>query len=411
MSETQSGRNRAVITGLGAVTCVGGGVEGLWEGLLAGRRGLSEFAKFDPTGLRNSLCGQVRDWAFTPAEFGLHEAPDEAAQFLLVAAAEAIADAGLSERLHAGAERRPEVGLCIASNFAGAVSWEQYLPSVLAKEPSLEQFAQFSFGNALSLCRDVFGAAGPASQLSMACASGTACIGLAAELIREGQAEVVIAGGYDSLAASPLSGLSLLRTITDDDLYPFSANRSGTLFGEGAGVLIVESLQHARARGARCYCEVLGSWQNNNAYHLTAPDEGGAGMARVLAGALGKAGVAPERVAHINAHGTGTEYHDVAETQAIKSVLGAAAYEATVVSIKGAISHLMGAAGSVEGIVAALSMFHQVVPPTVNYGEPDPECDLDYVVDGRREQRIDYAASISAGIGGDNACIILGRAD
>lgn len=411
MAQTQACRNRAVITGLGAVTCLGGGVEGLWEGLLAGRRGLSEFAKFDPTGLRNTLCGQVRDWTFTPAEFGLDQTPDEAAQFLLVAAAEAIADAGLSERLYSGTERRPEVGLSLASNFAGAVSWEQYLGSVLAKEPSPEQFAQFSFGNALSLCRDVFGAAGPASQLSMACASGTACIGLAAEMIRDGQAGVVIAGGYDSLAASPLSGLSLLRTITDDDLYPFSANRSGTLFGEGAGVLIVESLEHARARGARCYCELPGSWQNNNAYHLTAPDEGGAGMARVLAGALGKADVAPERVGHINAHGTGTEYHDVAETQAIKSVLGAAAYEATVVSIKGAISHLMGAAGSVEGIVAALSVFHQLVPPTVNYGEPDPECDLDYVVDGCREQSIDYAASISAGIGGDNACIILGRAD
>ena len=411
MPEIQSGRNRAVITGLGAVTCLEGGVEGLWEGLLAGRRGLSEFVKFDPAGLRNSLCGQVRDWGFKPAEFGLEEAPDEAAQFLLVAAAEAIADAGLSDRVHPGCKCVQELGVVLASNFAGAVSWEQYLASVLAKEPSPEQFVQFSFGNALSLCRRAFGAGGPMSQLSMACASGTACIGLAAELIADGRAEVVIAGGYDSLAASPLSGLSLLRTITDDDLYPFSANRSGTLFGEGAGVLIIESLAHAQARGARCYCELLGSWQNNNAYHLTAPDEGGAGMARVLAGATRKAGVAPERVGHINAHGTGTEYHDVAETQAIKSVLGAAAYEATVVSIKGAISHLMGAAGSVEGIVAALSVFHQLVPPTVNYGEPDPECDLDYVVDGRREQRIDYAASISAGIGGDNACIILGRAD
>lgn len=410
MKETQGCRNRAVITGLGAVTCLGSAGD-LWQGLLAGRRGLSEFAKFDPAGLRNSLCGQVRDWTFAPAEFGLDQAPDEAAQFLLTAAGEAIADAGLSELLHAGAGRRPEVGLALASNFAGSVSWEQYLASVLAKRPSPDAFIQFSFGSALSLCREVFGAAGPAGQLSMACASGTACIGMAAELIRDGQADVVIAGGYDSLAVSALSGLSLLRTITDDDLYPFSANRSGTLFGEGAGVLIVESLEHARARDARCYCELLGEWQNNNAYHLTAPDEGGAGMARVLAGALGKAGVAADRIQHINAHGTGTEYHDVAETQAIKSVLGASAHDATVVSIKGAISHLMGAAGAVEGLVTALSVFHQLVPPTVNYGEPDPECDLDYVVDGRREQSIDYAASISAGIGGDNACIILGRAD
>lgn len=230
-------------------------------------------------------------------------------------------------------------------------------------------------------------------------------------MIRQGQAKVMLVGGYDSLAPSHLSGLSLLRTMTDDDIRPFSANRSGTLFGEGAAVLMLESLDHARRRGARCYCEVLGAWQNNNAYHLTAPDAGGAGMARVLAGALHKAGVAPGQVQHVNAHGTGTEYHDVAETEAIKSVLGSAAYEATVVSIKGALSHLMGAAGAVEGLVAALSVHHQKVPPTTNYGEPDPACDLDYVTDGCREQSTQYAASISAGIGGDNACIVLGRLD
>jgi len=158
----------------------------------------------------------------------------------------------------------------------------------------------------------------------------------------------MVVGGFDSLAPSHLSGLSLLRTITDDDLYPFSANRSGTLFGEGSGVLILENLQHAQARGAQVYSEVLGVWQNNNAYHLTAPDTGGIGMAGVLQGALNNARVPVEHIQHINAHGTGTQYHDVAETKAINTVLGDHAYDVTVVSIKGAISHLMGAGGAVE---------------------------------------------------------------
>jgi 3-oxoacyl-[acyl-carrier-protein] synthase II len=403
--------NRIVVTGLGAVTPFGPTCDTLWQGLLSGQRALSELTKFDPTGLRNTKAGQIHDWQFAAADFSLERTPDEAVQFLLVAAAEAISDAGLSEQLQSGAPVHPQAGTVLATNFGGGASWEEYMSGLLDRQPSPDRFADFSFHTAISDLCHAFALGGPCSQLSMACASGTAAIGLAAEMIRDGQVEMMLVGGYDALAPSPLSGLSLLRTITDDDLRPFSANRSGTLFGEGAGVLLLESLEHARKRGARCYCEVLGAWQNNNAYHLTAPDAGGAGMARVLAGALHKASVATEQIQHINAHGTGTEYHDVAETEAIKSVLGAAAYDATVVSIKGALSHLMGAAGAVEGLVAALSIYHQKVPPTTNYSEPDPACDLDYVTEGCRDQNIQYAASISAGIGGDNSCVILGRLD
>ncbi len=397
------------ITGLGVVSPLGSGASTLWEGLLAGCRGLTSLTKFDPTGLRNQKAGQVNDWQFDPAEYGLQQAPDEATQFLLAAAHEAVADAGLDDRLHPGAEPVAQAGAVLGTNFGGAASWESYINGVLVGRPSPTAFEQFSFHEALSLLSSSFALSGPCSQLSMACASGTAAIGYGAELIRTGQAELVLVGGYDALAPSILSGLSLLRTMTDDDLYPFSANRSGTLFGEGAGVLVLENLQRAHQRRVRCYGEVLGAWQNNNAYHLTAPDAGGAGMARALRGALQVAGIAPEDLDHINAHGTGTEYHDVAETEAIKAVLGPAAYDITVVSIKGAISHLMGAAGAVEGVVTALALFHQMVPPTTNYGDPDPACDLDYVTTGARRQPIKHAASLSAGIGGDNACVVLGR--
>jgi len=360
--------------------------------------------------LRNENAGQINDWRFEPSKFGLDKQPDEAAQFLLTAAAEAVADAGMDCRLCPSGEPAARAGVVLATNFGGSLSWESYMASLLAGTPSVAAFGDFSFHSALATVCGAFAIGGPATQLSVACASGTGAIGYGAEFIRTGQADVVLAGGYDSLAPSQLSGLSLLRTMTDDDIRPFSANRSGTLFGEGAGVLVLEDLALARERGARIYCEVLSSWQNNNAYHLTAPDSGGAGMARVLQTALQKAKVAPDELQHINAHGTGTEYHDVAETEAIKAVLGAAAYNVTVVSIKGAISHLMGAAGAVEGVVTALSLCHQTVPPTTNYGELDPACDLDYVTAGAREQYIERAASISAGIGGDNACVIFGRA-
>ena len=407
--QQRSSLNQVVITGVGAVTPLGLDKDALWEGLLAGRRGLTRITKFDPAGLRNECAGQVNDWYFDPSRFGLDHHPDEAAQFLLTALAEAVADAGLTSQLSPSSESQPEVGCVLGTNFGGSMSWETYLASLIAGKPSPAAFADFAFHRPIDTVAASFAVGGPSAQLSMACASGTAAIAHAADLIRIGHAEIVLVAGYDSLAPSHLSGLSLLHTISDDDLYPFSANRSGTVFGEGAGALVLESAAHARRRNARCYSEVLGAAQNNNAYHLTAPDAGGAGMAKVLANAIGDARIRPDQINHINAHGTGTEYHDVAETQAIKQVLGPAAYDTTVVSIKGATLHLMGAAGAVEGLVTALSVFHQTVPPTTNYGEPDAECDLDYVIEGARQQTIQHAASISAGIGGDNACIVLGR--
>ena len=397
---------RVVVTGLGVVTPLGQSVPVFWQRLCAGERGLRRISRFDPTGLRNELGGEVCDWRFDTESFGLAHAPDLATQFLLQAAREAVGDAGLERR---GTSPRPTVGAVLSTNFGGGEAWEEWCRVLRGQPPAgTVPFTEFAFHTALGHLRDVFGLEGPLSLLSIACASGAAAIGYALDLIRAGAAAAMLAGGHDALAPTPLSGLSTLHTITAEDIRPFSADRSGTLFGEGAAVLVLEELEHARARGAHVYAEVLGSWQNNNAYHLTAPDPGGAGMARVLESALADAGLPPEQLEYINAHGTGTRPHDAAETEAIKTVLGPHAYEIPVSSIKGAIAHLMGAAGAIEAIATVQTIATDVVPPTVNYREPDPECDLNIVPNVAQEASVQYAATISAGVGGSNACVVFG---
>ena len=219
----------------------------------------------------------------------------------------------------------------------------------------------------------------------------------------------MLAGGHDTLSYSSLAGLSILRTITADRIRPFDKRRNGTIFGEGAAMLVLEELEHARARGAPILAELLGYGVNNNAYHLTAPDKGGEGLRHVLEAALADARVTADQLDYINAHGTGTSYHDVAETIAIKTALGDHAYRIPVSSIKAATGHIMGGAGALEAIVTILAMRHGVIPPTLNYGEADPDCDLDYVPNEARAHDVNLAASVSSGIGGNNAAVVLGR--
>jgi len=388
---------------------MGTGVAPLWQGLIDNRRAMRRITRFDPTGLRNERGGQVREWSFEPSGFGLAQAPDEATQFLLVASREALNDAGLAGEPESQAHAvRPErFGAVLATNFGGAMSWERFVAGWLGGDTPARGFEEFCFDTALDyLCR-CFGLRGPCSLLSIACASGSASVGAALDMIRYGRADVMLCGGHDTLSPSLLGGLSVLRTMSPDDILPFSANRSGTLFGEGAGVLVLESLKHAQARGARMYCEVMGSWQDNNAYHLTAPDPGGKGMIRVLAEAIRDGGLQPTDIDYINAHGTGTEYHDPEETHAIKHVLGDHAYRVPVSSIKGAIGHLMGAAGAVEAIAAVKAIETDVVPPTMNDAAADPQMDLDFVVNASRPHPVHCAASISAGVGGSNACVVF----
>lgn len=399
---------RVVITGLGLVSPLGCCVDEFWQRLLAGERGLSRIERFDPTGLRNERAGEIKNWSFDAAAFGLSDLPSLASQFALLAAADALRDAGIRWPLS-------DCSLCAAAvtstNFAGADRWEQFVQAFVAGDPRAQLFAGAAFDETPRLMREVFGLSGPAGLISIACSSGAAAVGLAADWVRHGICDMAVAGGHDCLAPSPLAGLSALHTITADDIHPFSADRSGTLFGEGAAYLVLEPLDVALSRGATVYAEVAGWAQNNNGYHLTAPDPGAEGMTQVIGACLADAGLAPEEIDYINAHGTGTQPHDPAETLAIKKVLGRRAYEIPVSSVKGAIGHLMGAAGAVEVLATALAIARGAVPPTAAYTSPDPECDLDYVPKVGRCADVRAALSISAGIGGSNACVALRRVE
>ncbi len=397
---------RVAVTGLGVVCCLGKNVPDFWRALTAGERGIARIQRFDPTGLRNEKAGEVRDWEFDAAAFGLPQAPDLATQFLLVAAREALGDADLSP----GAGDPARFGAVLATNFGGSCSWEEFVAGWTAGAPSRRAFEEFRFEGALRHVRRIFGLRGPGGVLSIACAAGTAALGAGLDLIRYGRADRVLCAGHDAFAPSHLAGLSVLRTMSPHDILPFSANRSGTLFGEGAAALVLERLDLAQARGARVQAELLGSWQNNNAYHLTAPDPGGGGMIAVLAEALRDAGAPPEELDYINAHGTGTEYHDPEETHAIETVLGPHAREIPVSSIKGATGHLMGAAGVLEAVATVKTIETGVVPPTMNDGVADPRMSLNFVVNAAQHKQVRCAASISAGIGGSNACVVLRRA-
>ena len=390
--------SRVVVTGLGCVTCLGQNVGDFWRGLCENRSGLGPISRFDPTGLRSQIAGEVKDLASSAPH-------DRAVQFALAAAQEAWSDGGLDQT----SVDREGMGVVSSTNFGGADSWERYLASLRGCQADLTAWAEFEFDLAATAIAEDLRLQGPRALLSLSCSSGAAAIGLAMDWIRDGRAEAMLAGGHDSLSYSSLAGLSILRTITAEQIRPFDKRRSGTVFGEGAAMVVLEELQHAQARGARIYAEVLGYAVNNNAYHLTAPDKGGEGLRWALQLALDDAGCQPEELDYINAHGTGTPYHDVAETIAIKSILGDHAYRIPISSIKPAIGHIMGGAGTVEVIATILAMRDNIVPPTLNYGEPDPECDLDYVPNEARPHQTRTAASISSGIGGNNAAVVLRR--
>jgi 3-oxoacyl-(acyl-carrier-protein) synthase len=390
---------RVVVTGLGCVTSLGNDVPTFWNNLIAGKTGIAKIEKLDTTGLRNATGGEVKifDWSV----YGDEGDCDEASQFAFAATHEAIADAHLFD-----ADLR-DTGIVFSTNFGGAASWEAVCELAAAGEADAELFQHFTLEDAADFTAKNLHINGPRVTLTNACSSGAHAIGLGCDWLRTGRVSRVICGGHDGLGLSSLAGLSILRTISPDLCRPFDKNRNGTIFGEGAAVLILETWEEAERRNAKVYAEVLGWAVNNNAHHLTAPDKEGAGLEAVMRAALRDANVSPEEIDHINAHGTGTQYNDLAETQAIKKVFGAHAGSTPVVSIKAATSHIMGGAGALEAIATILSLQNQTLPPTLNYETPDPQCDLDYVPNVAREAKIVTAISNSSGIGGNNACLVL----
>ena len=394
---------QVVVTGLGAVSPVGIGVDAFWQSLCAGRSGIAPVTRFDASSFRNNLVGEVKD--FDPAALGDGAGRlSRCHQYALAAVLEAARAADLPP------EQLARTGLCGGTNF-GSLEWGQrHLAAPFtgeAEDPAW--WEQFRFAAGAELIASTLGLGGPAALLSLSCASGVAGMGYAADAIRWGKAPAMIAVGYDELSLYCYSGLSALRAITPDIIKPFDKNRKGTIFAEGAGALVLEAEAPARQRGAKIYARVLGHAMNNDAFHMTAPDKAGVGITAVMRTALTDAGVEPGEIDHVNAHGTGTQYNDKIETAAIKAVLGDHAREITVTANKSMMGHTCGAAGTLESICTIHTLQTGLIPPTIRYETPDPECDLDYVPNEPRHADVRTALCNAYGIGGTNAAIVLRR--
>jgi len=407
---------RVVITGVGLVTPVGIGVDATWRSILAGVSGAAPITSFDTTEFDVKFACPIQD--FEPTDYidkRTAKHMDRYAQLALTAAKFAMADSGL-EITDALA---PEVGVAIGSGIGGMATWEKQHAILLEKGPNRVSpyvIPMLIADIASGMVSIEFGARGPNMTVVTACASSAHSIGESAEMIRRGAATAMITGGAEApitpLGCAGFAAMKALSFRNDDILHasrPFDRLRDGFVIGEGTGILILENYDHARARGAKIYGEILGYGATGDAYHMTAPDVEGKGAAGAMRQALRQAGLTPEQISYINAHGTSTPANDKIESLAIRTVFGDAAYHTPVSSTKSMTGHLLGAAGAVELIFCLLAMRDSVLPPTTNYEEPDPDCDLDYVPNTSREATVTYAMSNSFGFGGHNASLIVGK--
>ena len=407
---------RVVITGMGAITPLGNDVETFWRNVVAGRSGVGSITLFDASAMKTRIAAEVK--GFDPeAWFGRKEARrmDRYAQFALAATQQALQDARL-DPAHVDRER---VGVILGTGIGGIGALVQGVETLMTRGP--DRISPFMVPMMLAdtapgLIAIAYGFRGPNMAVVTACASGTNAIGEAMHLIRRGDADVVIAGGAEAailpVAVAAFNVMGAISTRNEEPeraSRPFDRTRDGFVMGEGAGILVLERLEHARARGARIYAEVVGYGTSADAYHITAPLENGEGAALAMRRALADAGLSPRDIDYINAHGTSTPLNDKSETQAIKAVFGEAAYDVPISSTKSMIGHLLGAAGAVEAIVCIRAITDGVIPPTINYEHPDPECDLDYVPNVARRRPVRMAMSNSFGFGGHNACVIFRR--
>ncbi len=405
---------RVVVTGLGLVTPLGIGVESSWKSALEGRSGIVPITQFDASQMPVRIAGEVKD--FDPAlyiEAKEIKKMDRFIHLAMAAATMAMEDSGL-KITDENAER---VGVIIGAGMGGLPAIEHYHKIYLEKGyrrispffiPML--IINLASGN-VSI---KFGAKGPNSAAVTACATGSHSIGDAFRLIQRGDADAMIAGGTESvitpLGVGGFAVMKALSTRNDEPekaSRPFDAERDGFVMGEGSGVIILESMESALKRGAKIYAEIIGYGMSSDAYHITTPAPEGEGAARCMKASLKDAGIEPEKVSYINAHGTSTKYGDELETAAIKTVFGEHAYKLCVSSTKSMTGHLLGAAGGVEAIFSTLSIYNSIVPPTINLENPDPECDLDYAPNKAKQMDVEYAMSNSFGFGGTNACLIF----
>jgi 3-oxoacyl-[acyl-carrier-protein] synthase II len=402
---------------MGTLNPIGNDVAAFWASLKAGRSGAAEIAAYDASDEVVRIAAEVK--GFDPvARFGRRQVrrSDRFTQLVMAAADEAIADAELTFQEN---EANQHVAVIIGTGIGGVGTLLQGYDTMQARGSRRVSALMVPMMMPNAGAGEIairYGLHGLAMSLNSACATGTNAIGEGAERIRRGAAEISICGGGESvmhpLTAAALSNMGAVSCRNDDPQRasrPFDADRDGFVIGEGAGVVILESLEHAQERGARIYGEVLGYGASCDAFHITAPDENGVGAARSMQAALDDAGLQPEEIEYINAHGTSTPLNDPMETRAIRSVFGKTAYDVPISSTKSMVGHLMGAAGAVEAIACIKTLETGIIHPTINYETPDPECDLDYVPNKARETNPRIALSNSFGFGGHNATLILGK--
>ena len=407
-------KRRVVVTGVGLITPLGTGTEKSWKNLLDGRSGIRKITQFDATHFTCQVAGEVPDFEINQfIEIKEQKKMDRFIHFAFAAAKMAVEDSGLKITK----DNADRIGVLVGSGIGGLSAIEHYHTILLEKGPKrISPFfiPMLIINLAAGQISIHFGAKGPNSAVATACASGTHSIGDAFKIIKRGEADAMISGGTEAvitpLAVGGFSSMKALSTRNNEPekaSRPFDRDRDGFVMGEGAGIMVLEDMEHALSRGAKIYAEITGYGMTGDAYHITSPPPEGEGAARCMRASLKDANIHPEEIEYINAHGTSTKYGDELETQAIKSVFGKHAYKFAVSSTKSMTGHLLGAAGGVEGVICALSIFNKIIPPTINLENPDPECDLDYIPNKARAMDINMAMSNSFGFGGTNACIIF----
>lgn len=404
---------RVVITGLGAITPIGKNVEETWKGIKEKRCGIDEITLFDTTNYKTKLAAEVKNYEASE-HFEVKQAKrlDRSSQFAMIAAREAMKDSGITEE-NTDFER---MGVFVSSGIGGLKTIQDQceVNCVKGNNRVSPMFIPMSIANmpAGNIVIDV-GAKGESISIVTACASSTHAIGEAYKTIKYGSEDVILAGGTEaSICQVGIAGFENMKALshaTDKNRasIPFDKERSGFVMGEGAGVVVLEELEHAKKRGAKIYAEIIGYGATSDAYHITSPAPEGEGGARAMKRAIQDAGIQPEEVDYINAHGTSTHLNDSCETMAIKSAFGESAKKVMVSSTKGNIGHLLGAAGGVEAILCSKAIEEQIVPPTIHYQQKDEECDLDIVPNEIRKEKLNVVMSNSLGFGGHNSSIIL----
>jgi len=408
-------RPRVVITGLGAISPLGSSIDLYWNGLINGLSGIRRITQFDATDFPCQIAGEIPD--FEPEIYLERKEArriPRSAQIALASAIQAVKDAGLPEIM----PNKERSGVVFGTAIGGVDKLDEGITTL--RTQGLSRVNPFIIPSGISnlsafLIARQFQCLGPNCTIVTACATGTQTIGEAAELIRRGAVDVVIAGGTEALIQDySIAGFCAMRALPinyNDNPQaasrPFDAKREGFILSEGAAAVVVESLEHALARGAHIYAEIAGHASSTDAFHIAQPDPDAAGPIRAMRWALADAGLSPHQIDYVNAHGTSTPLNDPTETRAIKSVFGDHAYKLAISSTKSMIGHAMGASGTLEAVACVLTIEHGIIPPTINYTYPDPECDLDYIPNHAQKRTINTTLSNSFGLGGQNACLVL----